>query len=190
MAAPNRRRFTITDAMILVAGAAVGLSGMRALYAGWLWPPPAYPGHFGDWALVGPPTCVVAALAVTILLLNVRRPRPRWRRLVIRPGVIACAATVAGILLGWGHSLLFKTLVAGGRSQSFTWVGGGFEWSAAARDVPEFVMGAWLALWLSGRWSPDPTWIDRTGRVVGVFWIAGFAWRLTGPIVTQFVLWL
>jgi hypothetical protein len=33
------------------------------------------------------------------------------------------------------------------------------------------VAGAWLALVLSGRWRPEPDWIDRAGRAFGVCWI-------------------
>ena len=33
------------------------------------------------------------------------------------------------------------------------------------------VAGAWLALALSGRWRPEPDWLDRAGRVLGLLWI-------------------
>ncbi len=36
------------------------------------------------------------------------------------------------------------------------------------------MIGAWVCLWLSGRWAAEPSWIDRAGRVLGLFWIAQF----------------
>jgi hypothetical protein len=33
------------------------------------------------------------------------------------------------------------------------------------------VILVWLVLALGQRWSADPTWIDRTGRVIGGLWI-------------------
>jgi hypothetical protein len=30
---------------------------------------------------------------------------------------------------------------------------------------------AWAVLWRSGNWRPEPTWIDRLGRALGVIWI-------------------
>ena len=36
------------------------------------------------------------------------------------------------------------------------------------------VLGAWSAMAASGRWKSQPSWIDRTGRVLGMFWIGLF----------------
>jgi hypothetical protein len=33
------------------------------------------------------------------------------------------------------------------------------------------VVVAWVILLLSGRWRSEPSWIDRLGRALGVFWI-------------------
>jgi hypothetical protein len=40
--------------------------------------------------------------------------------------------------------------------------------------VPVAILGAWSALAICGRWSPEPSWIDRLGRILGVFWIVKF----------------
>jgi hypothetical protein len=39
-------------------------------------------------------------------------------------------------------------------------------------DVGFAILGGWVALVLSGRWRPEPSWIDRAGRIIGVTWIA------------------
>jgi hypothetical protein len=33
------------------------------------------------------------------------------------------------------------------------------------------VVVAWITLVLVGRWRPEPTWLDRLGRAVGIVWI-------------------
>ena len=42
------------------------------------------------------------------------------------------------------------------------------------------VVGAWTTLLLSSCWRPENSWIDRAGRVLGVYWIGTIAvpfWR-------------
>jgi hypothetical protein len=34
------------------------------------------------------------------------------------------------------------------------------------------VSAVWIVLWLIGAWRPEPSWIDRAGRVVGIYWVA------------------
>jgi len=36
------------------------------------------------------------------------------------------------------------------------------------------VAGAWLILMLAGWWRPEPSWIDRLGRVLGLFWVVPY----------------
>ena len=45
------------------------------------------------------------------------------------------------------------------------------------------------SLWLSGAWRPEPSWIDRAGRALGIYWIlisVFFGWAFFyGLIVSQ-----
>jgi hypothetical protein len=179
---PERRRLTITDAMILVAGAALGLVGVREVYTD---TPLPRSGYYVGWVLYGPSRCVVAALAVTLILLNLRRPRPRRRRLVILPGFVACVVTLVALVLGYGCDLFFESVQTRSPGVTYTRTAE-VTWTRAAEGVPEFVLGAWLGLWLTGRWAPEPSWIDRAGQAIGLFWIAGVVWRLAWPIVYHF----
>ena len=45
-------------------------------------------------------------------------------------------------------------------------------------EVSFAVIGGWSTLALSGRWHPEPSWIDAAGRVTGVIWLASslFLW--------------
>ncbi|MGO9465028.1 MAG: hypothetical protein ACLQIB_12215 [Isosphaeraceae bacterium] len=36
------------------------------------------------------------------------------------------------------------------------------------------VGGAWLVLLLAGSWKPKPSWIDRSGRVLGILWVVPY----------------
>ena len=52
------------------------------------------------------------------------------------------------------------------------------------------VLGAWMALIVGGRWRSDPSWVDRLGRFLGVFWVlmavatvVGTSYLLTHPPV-------
>ena len=48
--------------------------------------------------------------------------------------------------------------------------------------VGQSVLVAWMTLIVSRRWRAEPSWVDRFGRAVGVYWIvAGLL--MIGPIV-------
>ena len=105
------RRFGVADGLILVAATAIGLAASRAitpdeltLQATWeagLDPPQ------GGWSLlfIVQFACILidvavipslAAWTIACLALRLRGPRPPWRRLARRPGMVAClAATLA-----------------------------------------------------------------------------------------------
>ena len=43
---------------------------------------------------------------------------------------------------------------------------------------------AWFIQAVSGRWQSEPSWIDRMGRILGVFWVsaipfAGFSFHIS-----------
>ncbi len=44
---------------------------------------------------------------------------------------------------------------------------------------------AWLMLAISGRRRPESGWIDRSGRLLGTFWVLNF-WVLAGAFLTSF----
>jgi len=179
---PGLRRLTIVDVMVLVGGVAIGLAWMRVVRSG---AASTHADSYVEWLLRGPSTCVAAGLAVALIVLRLRRPRPRRRRLVIQAGFVACAATLASLILGTGCWLFFEmvhTRTAGSvrpMVPSSIW-----SWSTAA--VPGFLTGSWLGLWLARRWATEPSWIDRAGRIVGAFWIAGALWSQVGPILKYF----
>ena len=168
----SRRRFTIADAMILIATSAVGWFGVQSTLGGTFGPRRI----FAAWRArtPGPDTLVVVGLAIVvpflatttaaILIMRLRRPRPTSRRLFRQPGTVACVAALLAMLIeaGWVASLLAMK----------SWLmGPDLVFVLHVPQVGFAVVGGWLSLAMAGRWRPEPGWIDRAGRVVGVCWI-------------------
>jgi hypothetical protein len=183
MNAHERRRFTIIDGLVLIAGLATGLGLVRGmnpdLTPGEVWDALARPDE--GWSLryallltldLGVILYIPFAAGWTpaCLLLQLLRPRPRWRRLRRQPGFVSCliatvvvAVTVAVALAGLAMS----------------------AWGVQAfdGDHPEprllcgFLAGSgalwgWVTMGLCGACRPSPTWTDRLGRLTGAVWIA------------------
>jgi hypothetical protein len=47
-------------------------------------------------------------------------------------------------------------------------------------------MVAWLALGLSRKWTAEPSWIDRAGRLMGILWLLSIPVYLTGFVLSRF----
>lgn len=171
MTAPAaRRRFTLADAMVLVAATALGMVPARQFLA---------EVHFNvSWELAPANVLRAAALAVAaatpcaatwtlaLLPLRLRSPRPDRRRLVRQAGFVA--AGTAGLIIALGGSMLAAI------------------WSLTPQSDPDTlpvtvlllplmvgpgVAASRLTLWMVGRRRPAADWIDRWGRVLGWFWI-------------------
>ena len=190
----KHRPFRLTDAMILVIAAAVGLSVNRLNWPGFLdrwWQP--LDAHDSIERVLDLLMPHIAAVTVAALLMRMRYPRPPYSQLSRQPGTVACAVALvvllviacwAGITTATGRVFEFSEhVIAPGPHTS-----GGFvplnpynaRFLVACGDRIGFaVAGAWLSLWLSRRWRPEKTWIDRFGRSLGWLWL----------IVTS-VLWL
>src|SRR5262249_15461946 len=101
--------------------------------------------------------------------------RPRLRRVFRHPGAVACGVATLDILIMAVEIIPLWVRAPAGRSpvanplyltsDCVNWVDGGLA-----------VLCGWLTLVLCGRWRPEPSWIDRAGRIVGAGWIA--AWVL------------
>src|SRR5690349_1077887 len=110
------RKLTLLDAMILVAGTALGLGLTRQLSAGsllgpfdpigMLSPRSGSPWTTKDWAVWAVETIrgrffylipLLVSWTVTVLALRMRKPRPRLIRLMAQPGAVACMTAMACI---------------------------------------------------------------------------------------------
>ena len=114
-----------------------------------------------DVSIIAP---FLAAATAATLAMRLLRPRPTSRRLFRQPGAVACVAALLAMLIeaGWVASLLARKSWLMGPDEVFVF------------HVPQVgfaVVGGWLSLAMAGRWRPEPGWIDRAGRLVGVCWI-------------------
>lgn len=151
---PRCRPFGLGDAMILIVALALGLANTRPVISlivsiGVL-EGAVPPGLFLFLNMVL--LIFLFFLLPAFLILRLRRPRPPLRSIIGQPGFAACAAAVVLFLV----SAPLALLVPAGRVQEIIPIAA----------VPL----AWVALIATGRWAPEPSWIDRLGRVLGVMW--------------------
>ncbi len=188
------RKFTLFDAMVIIAATAVGFVPIRYLYDEIL-----VNSGPEDWTLES--IYVFAMLASTLTapilitwsaalwVLRLRKPRPKLWQVYRQPGMIACTVILTGTLI-----FLIKLIVLIGYEAFQTPIG----W----RDLPDFsqlpsrvwgecfdaieicVPVVWIVLWLGRVWRSERSWIDRAGRVLGIYCVVCgflFGWmRLFG----------
>jgi hypothetical protein len=164
MAASETRRPGILDAMILVAATGLGLALLRATLArSWF---ASFPKET-RFAQIGIYTAVpiLVVWTPTLLVLRLRHPRPRWRRLGSQPGMVGSSAATLVLCLGLlplipPDEWLLMSLPFDPRASFFY------------RGYPGYgVAGAWVILALCERWRAEASWLDRLGRAVGWGWI-------------------
>jgi hypothetical protein len=192
--ATPRRRFTLVDAMILVAATAIGCAWMpwiSQLTEGEV----SWSNFFekvdlfrssdnASWTLSDVPILAVAGIyfayltaplfmAWTLALIPIRviGPRPRWRRLARQPGMMAaCAAGLALVFQGLMIPLVMLII------PQRLWPNL-LELLEAGMPLPLLFIGlavstSWMTLLVGRRWRAEASWVDRLGRALGVGWIA------------------
>ena len=185
------RKFGLTDAMILTAGAALSLAGgvhlivlmartfghlcsealaHRADLPGlWLTFWGATHDDLRNTLWYGSQVLMALLFGFTLafLIIRLRRPRPPWGALLRQPGMVAALAMIFGVF--WGIGTLVTLFPD--RFDSI---------SVAPSAVGYSVALAWGVLASSRKWRPERGWIDRVGRLLG--WTAiGLA--LLGPLI-------
>ena len=114
-----------------------------------------------------------------VLVARFTPPRPSRDRIRASTG-IGCVGRVLVLTaeaLAQAATLLYFEAANG--SLGATWQTSGFaKWIhmhvllPACHPISVAVIAAWAILFLSGRGSPEASWIDRTGRALGICWIA------------------
>ena len=197
MATP-RRRFQLLDAMILVAATATGCAGMQwisqllsevgvwsSISENWrtTWQSISQSSttldlvsHLSLWCVLVAVLAMPLVLSWTLALIPIRfiSPRPRFRHLACQPGLMASTAT--GLAIGFVGLLIVVPVLVSPRGAATNVL------YIVMCLVPTFVglaiLASWMTLLAGRRWLAEPSWIDRLGRVAGVFWI------VTGFVVT------
>jgi hypothetical protein len=108
--------------------------------------------------------------AITVVRMLV--PRMRRGRRFSPPGLAACLAVTFGALLNLFTSWDLILTYVGPRSLVLVAM-----FSAVTPIAPAAAVAAvWMLLLLDGRWRFEPSWIDRLGRGLGLYWLlAGLA---------------
>ncbi len=184
----SRRRFRLSDGLILIAGLAVGLGMEKAYFPRGILRPgrtwrstrrgfPPYLVHLHRpivivlWSLPVP-----AALTLAVLAARLMPPRPSRRRFASQPGASACLVVAIGVVLTLLGRLAFEGLL-------WLWPSSlpvPRDFHSHARILPmvllplgfgPMILGLWINLWLGRRWRPERSWVDRAGRALGIFWM-------------------
>ncbi len=166
------RPFTWLDAVALLAATALGGAWVRVLYDFGIYPSvrDMFP-HLVE--MCGPP---LATWTVTIAFLRLLPPRPPFHRLALEPGFAACGTIAVLFALECASYLAIE----GARQRGIAWsvlsdatgLASMLNAHAVARDeYPVAIATAWGLLFLLRRCRPQPSWIDRVGRGVGLCWI-------------------
>jgi hypothetical protein len=166
------RRFTVQDLMILVAATAIGLALAGSLSPG-VWSFVTGSTRISDrikGGIVGLQWMMVPGTAA-VLVIRLRQPRPRPRRLARQPGMAACSAATWAASLTGGLGLYWKLM-----SRSYDIINYSITNYYSVVDAPIVigvaVASAWLIMAMNGSWRPEPGWIDRSGRLIGIYWLA------------------
>ncbi len=172
------RRFTMMDAMILVAATAVALMMVRPVFVNSMFGVRIWTRTF---AAIGGG---LVAWTPTVLLLRLRPPRPTVRRLARQPGFVAGVAVstiLALYALAGGIVVLVRTAKQWGPAPAMP---GRLETTIASLWAQETltlglaggltVIATWVVLAVGGRCRPSRDWLDILGRVLGILWIVLF----------------
>ncbi len=173
------RRFNLGDAMVMIAAITPSLVLIRVGVGFGLFEvgkltetggrPSALARQLVEFFNVGG-GCILAGLVPAVLILGLYRAQPSWRDAARGPGLVACFVAVAAAILPiiWfaGMVLIESRLPYPIYSVPFNNVFG--RWMIAAGPM---ILGAWIALALTGRWRPNSTWTDRAGCVLGLCFV-------------------
>lgn len=197
MSARPPRKFTILDGMILVAAIACGFALRRAVLDSFhgFWVMQDESWLIGIWVMLDESwlirnvrglscaaTPFLTMLTPTVLLLRLCRPRPRRIELFRQPGMVACCASILPLVVCLARFALACLKRSTSGDDPFELVNAAIDFQSEGYSVGLWVLGAWLALALSGRRRAERSWIDRLGRTIGVGWLMVLVIHILDPI--------
>jgi hypothetical protein len=172
-------RFTILDAMAMVAAAAVGVALSRSYYGEVMSVERIQGGSFEYRAGVYLAALLALPFAAALAWCRLQRPYRPIRRLAREPGSVALlAVTVCVVTLVLDQVLML--MLPGPPGTRF--IGGAWRPLIGPAGMLATITGpatcaAWSLQWLAGYWRPRSGWIDRAGRALGITWIILFVLR-------------
>jgi hypothetical protein len=178
-------RFTLRDAMILIAAAAVGALGYRVNDAAMT----EHNFHLGEtdfdvvvdqWAILGGPG--LAALTAGLVTARLFPPRPTRSELFRQPGFTAGCIALVVVAGRFVEYRVIDWLI-----EFDDWFLA-MEWIGAMEQVSVCILITCPALALAGCLKAERGWIDPALRAVGIVWVlAGITARLV-PVIQFWLL--
>jgi hypothetical protein len=168
--------------MLLIAAVAIGIVGirncdaqMRAIQID--------RRNLVNWLVLLSPLFI--SLAVALMTSGLLPPRSRLSELCRRPGFTACWVTTLVMAIDAVVMVAMNPDSLTSFDKFTLCFNFGYFWPTTGQ-IGFGVLIAWTTLALAGCWRPEPSWIDRTGRVLGIVWIVAFvadrfAWLLWLP---------
>lgn len=200
----RRRKFTVLDAMVLIAAVGVGLVWMREFteteaggesypyetkFNGGPIPSPVRAVMIGFWWMDASHN-IAAPVTIALVMLRAFPPRPNFRRLARQPGVVACVAVTAAVSVE--NLAKFSDVVVIVRYAAGKWseIASLAYWNVQGDSESLAVFVAWLLLAWSGRWKRERSWVDHLGLIFGVYWLVmtPLHWLINGIIIT--LIWM
>ena len=170
-------RFTLADILLLVVATALGLAGLRILHGLNFFTAEGYRGAPPSRMVVERiavySSPVLIAWTLLVLLYTLRRPWPSLRQAVGQPGFVACVA-VASALIDATIYFAARAFTDDSLQPPISM----YYFNASVTLIETaglLIVGSWLALGLAKRRRPGPTWTDRFGCLVGLYWLIVFA---------------
>jgi hypothetical protein len=178
MPARVARKFTVIDAILLIAATALGFVPMKRLF-------------YANGASVRPEVWTVAsayeyapllvmslapmviAWSAALWLLRLADPRPAVWQTFRQPGMAATTAILISALYFlikftyWAGVLHFQQGIKA--SEIADMYLSPMCWSRYLNSGDISVPVVWMILWLGRVGRPEPSWIDRSGRVLGIY---------------------
>jgi hypothetical protein len=195
---PARRTFTLLDAIVIIAATATGFAWVRSIIDEFDWPDS---WTYEVWGLsdyvyvIGHLlACVLRPLLAiwTLAILGLRflEPRPPIYKLAYQPGVTACGSVVLVLACEFLRYLAIAVAMAKGAPWHHPFLvqgsfGADFYRSGISEGAFHYaVVVAWGLLLVMRRWRPQKSWIDRTGRAIGVLWLIQLLSSLVSSVVS------
>ena len=173
-------RFKLRDGMILMAATAVGFGLARAVWMAnekMMGPDRGSDSLVQYWrfgALTTAICALVACLGPALLISSTLSDRRSLRTKLASPGFVPPFVMVLESLCEVIYYAPTWTWVATGhQSNEMGWIDARLIVYHVIGGRPgALIVAVWIIQWINGRFRPEPTWLDRAGRAIGIFWIA------------------
>jgi hypothetical protein len=165
------RRFSLLDAMLVIAATGVGITAIQAILRMMRRVQIGF-GTYSIWFILASP--MVGMWCLALLLASLFRQRGQRRRLFRMPGVTA-SCTIWIVFLGSNWGWIWRKPGVLPRPDS---VAVYMFWNLTTHWGGLAILAVWITQAVAGCWRPAPVWIDQSGRLFGLFWVGAYVFRI------------